>query len=272
MLVRVSKPVMQRAKGVLRIGFDTRKGRSSLSDLHQAGCLKAMLPRTHSPVPDAVMINTAGGLTGGDSLSVDMRLGEGTELRLATQTAERIYRSPADPARSDLRFSLGKDARFDWLAQETILFEAGHLERSITVDMDDTSSALFVEPIILGRTAMGEQVTSGVLKDQWRVHRGGRLIYADALRLGDFDELRHPAALGDAVAIASVLFVDGQAADRRDGLKELLSGEPVEAGCSSWNGFLLARLLSPDAAALRRALIKVMTFLRGREPPRVWMM
>ena len=272
MLVRVSKPVMQRAKGVLRIGFDNRRGRSSLSDLHQAGCLKAMLPRTHSSVPDAVMINTAGGLTGGDSLSVNVRVEAGAELRLATQAAERVYKTVDGPAQSDLRFFLGEEARFDWLAQETILFEAGQLERKITVDMTETASALCVEPIILGRTAMGERVTSGVLKDQWRVHRGGRLIYADTLRLGDFDELRHPAALGDAIAIASVLFVDGQAADRRDGLKELLSGEPVEAGCSAWNGFLLARLLSPDAAALRRALIKVMTFLRGREPPRVWMM
>lgn len=272
MLDSISKPVMQRAKGTLRISFETKNGRSSLMDLHQAGCLKAMIPKNHAPMPDAVMINTAGGLTGGDQLDVSVSVGNGTQLRMATQTAERIYRSTGDHARVKLKFEIGEAARFDWLAQETILFEGGQVNRQINADLAEDASALFVEPVILGRIAMGETLTFGALYDHWRIHRGGKLVYADALRLDNFEALKSPAALGSNLAFATLLFIDPMAEDRRDQLRDLLDLEPIEAGCSAWNGLLLARLMAPDAAQLRKSIIKVTTNLRGRDMPRVWTM
>ncbi|MEM7240844.1 MAG: urease accessory protein UreD, partial [Pseudomonadota bacterium] len=170
---------LQRARGRGRLHFGCKEDRTVLRDLHQSGCLKLMLPRNHHPVPDAVMINTAGGLTGGDRLDLDIGLDAGAKLRVATQTAERIYKSTGDTAHVKLRFDLDAQAALDWLAQETILFDGGRVDRSIEVDMDASASLLLVEPIVLGRLAMGETVHSGLLHDHWRVKRAGKLCFAD---------------------------------------------------------------------------------------------
>jgi hypothetical protein len=68
-----SAPALQRAQGRARIRLSSGGGHSTrLTDLFQEGCLKVRLPRplAHGEV-DAVVINTSGGLTGGDVLSVD---------------------------------------------------------------------------------------------------------------------------------------------------------------------------------------------------------
>ena len=46
----------------------------------------------------------------------------------------------------------------------------------------------------------------------------------------------------------------------------------VESGVSAWNGMLIARILGPESAGVRRALIAALTVLRaGRPLPRVWL-
>ena len=62
-------PRLQRASGIGRISVGTRDGRTVLATLYQEGCAKIRLPNTHSPAVEAVLINTAGGLTGGDRLA-----------------------------------------------------------------------------------------------------------------------------------------------------------------------------------------------------------
>ena len=263
---------MQRAKGRGHLRFDHVDGRDRLQDLHQSGCLKLMIPRNHAPVPDAVMINTAGGLTGDDHLEMSVELGAGASLRLATQTAERIYQSTGEAAHVALNFELGAGAQFDWLAQETILFNGGAVQRRLTVDMADDASLLLVEPIVLGRHAMGEVVETGLIHDQWRVRRGGELIFADAMRMQDFDALQAPAALGDSRAVASVLFVDPSAEAMRDRILALPQDTALKIGASAWNDQLLIRVLSNDGMALRKSLKEIVKTLRGRDLPRVWTM
>ena len=276
MLAAQVTETMQRARGRAAIRMAYRGGRNRLVDLEQAGCLKLMLPRAHEPfpaaLPDAVVVNTAGGLTGGDRLDLAVDVEDGASLRIATQTAERIYRSAGGAAEIRLGFNLGDGARCDWLAQETILFDGGAVRRSIEVAMAPTTSFLAVEPIVLGRTAMGEQVAHGLVTDRWQVRRDGKLVYADAMRLDDFATLKAPAALGANIAMATMLLVDPAADALLDPLRQRLAAFAVTAGVSAWNGLLLARFASPDALALRRAVMAATTLVRGEALPRVWSM
>ncbi|MEM6728449.1 MAG: hypothetical protein AAF618_08110, partial [Pseudomonadota bacterium] len=57
---------MQRAKGRAHVAY--RDGR--LTHLSQAGCAKVMLPRSHTPHPEGIFLNTSGGLTGGDHIAL----------------------------------------------------------------------------------------------------------------------------------------------------------------------------------------------------------
>lgn len=263
---------MQRAKGRAHLAFSVRGGSTKLDDLHQSGCVKALIPRNHSARTDAVLINTAGGVTGGDQLSYCAQLDAGAALCLTTQTAERIYKSSGGVGQIDMQFKLGAQACLDWLPQETILFDQSALSRQLRVDMDDSASALILEPIVMGRKAMGETLRTCHLNDQWRITRGGRLVYADAVRITDPRALSGSASLGDNRAFATLVYIAPDAEARRDQMQSIITFDDVITATSAWNGCLVTRFIAPDAQPLRRALIATLTQFRAHPLPRVWHM
>ena len=148
-------------------------GPKGLIGLRQQGSAKCFLPRTHAEAT-AVFLNTAGGLTGGDRFAYAAEARAGARLTATTQAAERVYRAqPGETARVSGRVTLGAGARLDWLPQETILFDGGALDRRLEVDMAEDARLLAVEPLVLGRAAMGETVHEARFRDAWRLRRGG---------------------------------------------------------------------------------------------------
>ncbi len=270
-------PRLERARGRAEVGFALRDGVTRLERLFQEGQAKIRLPKVHGDEPvSAVLINTAGGIAGGDRLNYAARFGAGTRALVTSQAAERVYRSsPTDGGLDgviETRLEVEAGARAEWLPQETILFEGAALSRRLDIDMAADASLVAVEAVVFGRTAMGEEVRSARLTDRWRVRRGGRLVFADALRLdGDVkDILAGSATGGGARAIATVLLVDGSAEERIDGVRDVLASASGEAGASAFDGLLVARLASPDPTALRSDLVRLLLHIREAELPRVW--
>lgn len=256
---------LQRARGQASVAFAGDDSR--LLRLRQAGCLKAMLPRNHAPVPDVVLINTSGGLTGGDHLSVEASLDAGARAAIATQTAERVYRSRSGAARVDVSLTLGDGCALDWLPQETILFDHSALDRRIDVNMGQGAQLLMVEPIIFGRAAMGESLNRTALRDNWRIRRGGDLIHAESLRIdGPFDAYRGIGCLGAAQAVATILYVADDAEARLGPVRDM--GLSV----SAWDGRLVVRLVADSPRKMRGQLIDFLTKFRNAPVPRVWTM
>lgn len=254
---------MQRVRGATAVTL----GRAGLVDLRQSGSAKAMLPRTHGPVPEVVFLNTAGGVTGGDRLSYALTLGDGARAVAATQTAERAYRSGGGTGVIETRIHVGAGARLDWLPQETILFEGSDTRRDTMVALGDGATVLLCDAVVLGRAAMGETVRAARLDDRRAVHRDGRPVHEEHLTL-DADALSDPWCLGDARALATVALVGPGAEDAaaplgRDGFD-----------VSAWDGRLVLRLIDRDPARLRRALVRAIVALRGGPAtgamPRVW--
>lgn len=272
----VSDPArLQRALGVARISFKRRAAASVLDELYQQGCLKLRLPRAAGADPEAVLINTSGGLTDGDRLSVQAAFGEGTRAVVTTQACERIYRARRDCARIDTRIEAGDGARAFWLPQETILFNGGRLERTMHVELRGSAELVACEAVIFGRTAMGEEVREGRLRDAWRVERDGKLLFADHLGLdGDMAAALDRAAVGGGGrAVASIIVAGGDVRRRRDALRHAVDGTggDVMFGCSDLGEIVLARLVAPSGERLRAALLAALRALRGSsELPRVW--
>lgn len=261
-----------RAQGRARIGVAAGPGGATrLVDLYQQGSAKCLLPR--GPGVEAVFLNTAGGLTGGDHLAYTAAVGPGADLTLTTQTAERVYRAqPGTAARLDVTLTLGPGARAAWLPQETILFDRAALSRRLEVDMAADATLTLLEPLILGRTAMGERVATGHLTDHWRIRRAGRLVHAEALRLGPSpaDTAARPFALGGARAMACLVHLAPDAEDLLPRARAALDGAPgVQAAASAWDGRLVLRVAAADGQALRRTLARFLLDLRGALP-RVW--
>ena len=86
----------QRAEGAVRLSVEQLLGRSMLSRLYQQGSAKVRLPKNYEASLEAVLLNTAGGITGGDHLSYDLDVGPGAHLIATTQAAEKVYRSLGD--------------------------------------------------------------------------------------------------------------------------------------------------------------------------------
>lgn len=267
---------LQRASGKTRIAVGVRDGKTVLKDLYQQGSMKARFPRVFGTGgPEAVLINTAGGLTGGDAMTVEIEARQGSRLTVTTQACERIYKSSGGAARvvSDVRIAPGADVA--WLPQETIFFDGGALNRALHVDMAEDARFIAVEAMVMGRAAMGETVTRGRFRDSWRVRRGGDLVYADEARIdGDMAKiLSGVSTLGGRAAFASVLLVAPDAEAKLETARATLDSVPdgVLAGVSAFDGLLTARLAAADARPLRAAILDLLSALRdGADIPRVW--
>ncbi|MBT9369473.1 urease accessory protein UreD [Rhizobium sp. CSW-27] len=261
----------QRARGKGRLVTKQLAGRTRLAELFQEGCGKIRLPDTFDASLEAILINSSGGLTGGDRLEWSLRAGPGTDVTVTTQANEKIYKAAADTALLSSRVDVGEGAKVAWLPQESILFDRASLTRELTVDLAPSAEFLAVEAIILGRTAMGERAETGLFRDRWRIRRAGRLIHAEEVRLeGEIATLGlQPAALSGKVAFATV-FYSGPACEAfLPRLRPLL--EAGYAGASHWQDKLIVRLAAADGFSLRKILVPVISLLRNGAPvPKVW--
>jgi urease accessory protein len=259
----------QRARGTGRIETQVLDGRTRLTTLFQEGCAKIRLPHTHDSSLQAVLINTAGGLTGGDDVRWEVEAAPDARMVLTTQACERVYRSLGDDARVATQIRVRQGAHVDWLPQETILFEGSRLNRMLEVDLDEGASLFAIEAILLGREAMGEAARSARLSDNWRIRRGGRLIHAEATRLGAVDLERDGSSLLDGnLAFATLLFVGADAELKLARVRGLLGDH---AGASLIGERLVVRMMAASGLALRKVIAPIIAELSGAGAlPRLW--
>ena len=260
-------PLMQRARGEVRVAAKLRAEKTVLDRLYQIGSGKARVPRGDGF--EVVLLNTAGGVTGGDFFETKVDVAPETMTTLTTQTAERIYRSTGENGQIATSIKIAEKARVDWLPQETILFNGGRLKRSLTAEMAANATLLAIEPLVFGRAAMGETVVDGFISDQWRIRREGKLVYADALRVnGEIAEtLKADANLAGSLAYASLVYCAPDVEDRIDSVRAALLDD---GAASAWNGLIAARLIAKDSTRLRHALVRAVGALRPGPLPRVW--
>ena len=263
---------LARVDGGVSIRIKARGGGSAIADLLERDGYKVRFPRGTAH-PEAVIINTGGGLAGGDRVRQTVIVDGGAAATVTTQAAERVYRALDESETSlDVRLTVGGGARLDWLPQETILFDRSRLARSIDVEMAGDARLLLAETIIFGRTAMGETVKTGRLIDRWRIRRGGRLVFAETVRLeGAIAEtLDRPPVAGGAHVVATALAIRPDAEDLLEPVRAALTGAACEAGASAWNGMLVIRALGRSGESVRRLLERALPVLSAAALPRVW--
>jgi len=261
-------------RAIGRVGIGSKQGgaRSTLATLHQSGAFKALFPRPLGPTLEAILINTAGGITGGDRFSTSLEVGADSRLSVTTQAAERAYRAqPGEIAQVRTRAQVATGARLDWLPQETILYNGASLQRKLRVDLAPSARLLLLEPLVFGRAAMGETLTDIRFRDRIEITREGAPLYTDALAFsGDATaQLARPGVADGAGAMASLILVAPEAEAHLDALRALM---PATGGVSLIRPDLLAmRLLAPDSHALRQVLVPVLARLTDNAIPRSWM-
>jgi urease accessory protein len=264
-------PRLQRASGESRVVFSVRDGATRLTDLYQRDPCRVLFPDPESgEPPQAVLVTTSGGVTGGDVLKMAIEVGPGGEALVATQAAEKIYRASksSEPCTISISVTVGEGATLDWLPQETIVFEGARLKRRTVAEVAAGGALLACEMVVLGRAASGERFTAGLLLDAWSVRRAGKLAWTDTLRIEG--ETPTGAGFGEANALATVIGVWDAPQPRFEQARALLEGaDAVRAGVTLVNGVVVARLLG-EATAVRAATTRFLGDFRGKRLPRVW--
>ena len=235
-------------------------GQDGPIDLREAGASKIRIPQgSHQ----AIIINTGGGLAGGDKFELSFACVAEARLTLTSQSAERVYQTLGPTAEITTQVRAEKNAKLFWLPQETILYEGASLKRSYDVRLMTGAKFLSVEPIIFGRTEMNERITSIQLRDRWRIWREGKLVHAEDLKLGPELPISK-ATLNGSKAMATLIYVADDAETKLETIREFTAA-------SAWNGKLIARLIAKDGYTLRKTLIPAIKVLAEAEAlPKIW--
>jgi urease accessory protein len=260
-----------RARGAVRFDVHARDGVTRRGTLYESGSLRVRFPSPEGDGLSGVFVNTAGGVAGGDSFDIDIAASQGSRLTLTTAAAEKIYRAPGGAAQLNIALKVAAGAHLGWLPQETILFDRARVHRSFDVDLDDAASLLLCEIVVFGRTAMGERMEQGEFVDRWRLRRGGKLVFAETVRLdGNIGaKLGRSAFANGGAAIGTALIVPGDEA-LIERIREASDSFAGEVGISAWNGFAMARFCAQDAARLRADMMAVLA-RTGAALPRLWL-
>lgn len=276
-----AQPLRRGAKGAAALVVRGDDGTTRLADLYQAAPLRFLFPGTTDAAEpmQAMLVNTAGGLVGGDRLSVTVEAGEAARLQVMAQAAEKLYRSAGPDVIWDVTLKTAPGAWLEWLPQETIVFDGARLRRRTSLDLAPDSQCLAGEMLIFGRAAKGETVTHGLLRDAWEVRIDGRLRWADALHV-DSDipaVLTTTSGFQGAHSCATLVAHCSNAVAARDALRALPPPpDTVRFAATVIEGLLIARWLARDPLALRQhyaeawgALRRLQGGFQGRLP-RLW--
>ena len=264
--------VQPRARGSVDVSAKATARGAGLCGLRQSGSLKCLFPHGRGETLEAVLVNTAGGITGGDRFEVTARAGADTVLTLTTQAAERAYRAaPGETGRLDTRIRVEAGARVNWLPQETILFDGCAFERSLKIDLAADAGLLMVEPLVFGRAAMGERLGQARFHDRIEIAREGAPVFVDALRLtGDVAaHLARPHIADGAGAMALIVYAASDTEAHLEALRGLAG--PTGGASLVRDDLLVARVLAGDSFALRRHIVPALTRLSRNTLPRCWM-
>jgi len=261
-----------RAVGHLTLSVKFAEGATRRAHVREQGPLRLRCPGPPARELEGVIVNTSGGMAGGDRFELDMTVGPQARLLVTSAAAEKVYRTldTESTIAAGLRVEAGGE--LTWLPQETILFDRARLRRAIEVDLAADARLILVEAVVFGRSGMGETVAEGLLLDRRRVRRQGRLLHAETLRLeGDVAaKLGQGAIANGGAAVASILTVPGDDATIT-AAREAGQHCRGEIGASAWNGLAVIRLVAPHGAELRHDLAQVLAAVRTAPQPRLWL-
>jgi len=253
-----------------------------MHSLYQRDPLRILFPETGAEEPlTATVVTTSGGLVGGDRLDIEISAGAQTSSRMMPQAAEKIYRSIGSNTSIHVALHAAEDSWLEWLPQETILFDQSRLRRRTTVRLQSNARALCGEMLVFGRTAMGESMQQGLLRDAWEVYRNERLIWADALQLDEkLDSIfASPGGFGGARAAACAIYAALDAAEQEAFARELIAAcdaSELHVAVSRIGEVLVVRWLGQNSRVLRHAYGQFWAAFRhqltGLPPimPRLW--
>jgi len=230
-------------------------------DVYQKSPIRVLFPKTYGArVEEAVLVNTSGGVAGGDRLQTDVTAIEDASITVTTQAAEKVYRALKESACILTTLKASDTAKLAWLPQETIVFDRARVFRETHIEVTSGTELLALEWLVLGRTAHGERLSTGALTDRWHIVRDGRLVWADSFRITDevVPHLSRKALLSDCSSIATLVYSGSEVGARLDLVRDLASSLECHCAVTLVGGLMVARFAARVSHDLRTTLRNVL--------------
>jgi urease accessory protein len=248
---------LQRSEGFGRLVVSGSEKGTRIMDVFQRSPIRILFPRTGGgALEEAVFLNTAGGVAGGDTLESSVTALADASIAVTSQAAEKIYRALNEPASIATKLKACEGAKLAWLPQETIVFNRARVCRRTEIEVSPGSELLALEWLVLGRAAHGEKISSGNITDSWRVMKDGRLVWADSFRATDdvFPHLSRKALLSDCTAVATLVYFGPDLDERLQIMRDLASSLECQCAATLVGGLMVVRFAARASSDLRLAL------------------
>jgi urease accessory protein len=142
------------------------------------------------------LLNPSGGLVGGDRLSIRAKVGDGAHVVLSTPSANRVYRSLAEPSVQSVDLAVGVGAIVEWVPEVTIPFAGSRFRQTIRVTLGPGATILLWDAIASGRVARGERWVFTDLSNEIHITTASGRSLLERYHLA-------PGAEGEGVGLAS---------------------------------------------------------------------
>ncbi len=270
---------LERVKAEGRLTLTRHGPVTEATELYAAGGLQ--IRQQHKYRRDHLelsLINTAGGLTGGDQLAWRIDAMPHSQTTLSTPAAEKLYRARSGEAFVNLDITLKQGAKLAWAPQETIVFDGSKFKRNSIFQLVSSSKLLLCETVILGRQASGETLSHFNFEDRWKIYQEGQIIHREDMILNQRlpELLTGNAGIAGMKSITTLVYIGDDALDLAASTRQALQAfDPsVICGCSGLQigpaKKLICRFLASDHYHVKPKLSAILASLNNQHMPKSW--
>jgi urease accessory protein len=266
--------------GSLRLVFAREGEATQLMHEHVQAPLKVQRPFYPEGVEvcHSTILHTAGGIVGGDRLSLNIHLKPNAQALVTTPAAAKVYRTNGLEARQTVQVEVAPGACLEWLPLETIVFNQALYRQDMRVELAPGAHWISWEITRFGRSARGEQFLEGNWRSHTEVWQQGRPLWCDRQWLpGSEETFYSPHGLSGFPVVGSFVWI-GQAVEPElvEKVRNLWVDGAAEVGVSRLMSGLLCRYRGSSTIEARQWFISVWNLVRPlylQRPvciPRVW--
>lgn len=280
------KPAVQYWFAQLELGFKGAENRTVLEHRKHHGPVRVqkMLWPEKTGVCHAIIVHPPAGIAGGDHLTFQMSAEQAAHALVTTPGAGKWYKTNQKQAFQHIDITVKDASIFEWLPQETMLFNGAHANSETRVVLEDSASFIGWDMLVLGRQARHETFTEGSYQNRFQLYRNNKLLVTDRLSFSGNDRwlssclgMNGHAVMASFWAVPPEKFRSKFYLDQQiDQIRELIMRMDIKVTLTLLDDVVTARYLGDDVRQCHDAFAAIRAKLRrdwfdlDEEFPRIW--
>ncbi|ALH96697.1 urease accessory protein UreD [Acinetobacter equi] len=270
----------------LEMGFIGEKNRTILAHRKHFGPVRVqkMLWPEKTGVCHAIIVHPPAGIAGGDHLTFIMCAEQQAHALVTTPGAGKWYKTNQKQAFQHIDITVKDTSVFEWLPQETMLFNGANANSEMTISLDQQASFIGWDMFVIGRQAREEYFSEGKYQNKFQLFQNNKLLVTDFLRFEGNDRwLTSCLGMNGCAVMASFWAVPPEKFRSKffldqhvDQIRELIMRMNINVTLTLLDTVVSARYLGNDvrechdAFAAIRAKLRHYWFNLEEEFPRIW--